>query len=133
VVGMSAENAVAALAEKEISVSEQVEEFSNDVEAGIVISMAEREGGGNWRPGDSTRLVVSKGPQLFEVPYVVEMTLAEAKRVLSSAAGGFTASYAAWGDLPGFGEMAIVTAQKPGSDTSLRAGSSVQLTIQLSG
>lgn len=85
VVGMAAADAVATLEEKGISVSEQIEEFSNDVEAGIVISMAERAGGGNWRPGDSASLVVSKGPQPIAVPDVMGQTIREAVEKLEAS------------------------------------------------
>ncbi|MGY1551937.1 Stk1 family PASTA domain-containing Ser/Thr kinase [Microbacterium sp. A588] len=127
VVGMSADDAVAALAEKEISVSEQVEEFSNDVEAGIVISMAEREGGGNWRPGDSTRLVVSKGPQLFEVPNVVGLTRDEAAQVLRD--NGFSPTWnKLWSALANGNTE--VTGTDPASGSMRRASTEVYMQIR---
>jgi beta-lactam-binding protein with PASTA domain/tRNA A-37 threonylcarbamoyl transferase component Bud32 len=132
VVGMTASEASSALAEKDIQTTTS-EEHSDSVDEGRVIYTVDREGGGNWRPGDTMTLVVSLGPQLFEVPDVTGMTLSEAKRTLASSAGGFTAGYAAWGDLPGFSDMATVTAQDPGSNSTRRAGSKISLTIQLSG
>ncbi|MGO2931444.1 Stk1 family PASTA domain-containing Ser/Thr kinase [Microbacterium sp.] len=132
VTGMSASEASSGLAEKDIQTT-TVEEYSNDVEEGRVIRVADRDSGGNWRPGDTMTLVVSLGPQLFEVPDVTGMTLTEAKEALSSSEGGFAATYAAWGDLPGFGDMATVTAQNPGSGDPLRSGAEVELTIQISG
>lgn len=129
VVGMTASEASDALGKKDIA-TKTTEEFDNSVEKGRVISVQER-GGGNWRPGDTMTLVVSKGPQLFPVPDVVGMSLSEAKGKLEEQ--GFTAGYAAWGDLPGFGDMAQVTAQDPGSDKSLPKGAKVDLTIQLNG
>lgn len=132
VAGMTVADASSALGEKRIDTT-TVEEYSDDVDEGVVIRTLDREGGGNWRPGDIMTLVVSLGPQLFAVPDVTGMKLAEAKDALASADGAFTASYAAWGDLPGFADMAVVTAQDPGPDGSLRAGSAVELTIQLTG
>ena len=132
VAGMTADEAASAMAEKDIQTT-TVEEYSNDVDEGQVIRVADRDSGGNWRPGDTMTLVVSLGPQLFEVPDVTGMTLTEAKEALSSSEGGFAATYAAWGDLPGFGDMATVTAQNPGSGDALRSGAEVELTIQISG
>lgn len=132
VVGMTVDEASGALGDKKIDTT-TVEEYSNDVEEGRIIRVGDRDGGGNWRPGDTMTLVVSLGPQLFEVPDVSDMTLAQAKDALASSEGGFTAKYAAWGDLPGFADMATVTAQKPEPGSTLRAGAEVELTIQLSG
>jgi len=132
VIGMTASEASSALGEKDIQTT-TVEEYSNDVEQGRVIRVPDREGSPNWRPGDTMTLVVSLGPQLFAVPDVTGKKLAEAKDILASSEGAFTSTYAAWGDLPGFADMAVVTAQNPGSDGSLRAGSAVELTIQLTG
>ncbi|WP_426182251.1 Stk1 family PASTA domain-containing Ser/Thr kinase [Microbacterium sp. TWP3-1-2b2] len=132
VIGMTASEASSALGEKDIQTT-TVEEYSNDVEQGRVIRIPDREGSPNWRPGDTMTLVVSLGPQLFAVPDVTGKKLAEAKDILASSEGAFTSTYAAWGDLPGFADMAVVTAQNPGSDGSLRAGSAVELTIQLTG
>ncbi len=44
------------------------ERFSNSVASGVVISMGDRDGGGNWRPGDTVPLVVSKGPEPVQIP-----------------------------------------------------------------
>src|SRR5690606_31212946 len=92
VVGMTASEASSALAEKDIETT-TVDEYSNDVDEGRVIYVADREGGENWRPGDTMTLVISLGPQLFDVPDVTGMTLSEAKTTLASSAGGFTAGY----------------------------------------
>lgn len=132
VVGKPADEAAKMLTDAGLQVSEtRGEEWSESVPEGSVISYAEREGGGSWRPGDTVTLTVSKGPQPIPVPDVVGQTLNEAKATLERS--GFTAKYQAWGDLPGFGDMATVTAQDPDSTASLPRGSEIQLSIQLNG
>ncbi|GAA4487346.1 Stk1 family PASTA domain-containing Ser/Thr kinase [Microbacterium panaciterrae] len=66
-------------------------EYSDTVPKDRVLGYADRDGGGNWRPGDTITLDVSKGPQLFDVPNVVGMTRDKAKATLSDA--GFKVSY----------------------------------------
>ncbi len=132
VTGLSVDQATTTLTDKKLEVSgDIIYDFSESMDKDLVLGVAERASEGNWRPGDTVQLIVSKGPELFDVPDVTERTLVEAKQILEEA--GFTAGYAAWGDLPGFGEMARVTAQDPGSDAQLPRGGKVQLSIQLSG
>jgi eukaryotic-like serine/threonine-protein kinase len=57
---------------------ETSEEFSGDVEAGRVIRMLERDGGGSFRPGDTVRLVLSKGPEPITIPDVIGWTIRDA-------------------------------------------------------
>jgi len=83
VVGMTASEATDALAEKDIA-TKTTEEFHDSVEKGRVISVNER-GGGNWRPGDTMTLVVSKGPQPIPVPEVAGMSLRDAVATLEQA------------------------------------------------
>ncbi len=132
VTGLSVDQATTTLTDKKLEVSgDIIYDFSESMDKDLVIGVADRASEGNWRPGDTVQLIVSKGPELFDVPDVTDRTLVEAKQILEEA--GFTAGYAAWGDLPGFGEMARVTAQDPGSDAQLPRGGKVQLSIQLSG
>lgn len=132
VTGLSVDQATTTLTDKKLEVSgDIIYDFSESMDKDLVIGVADRASEGNWRPGDTVQLIVSKGPELFDVPDVTDKTLVEAKQILEEA--GFTAGYAAWGDLPGFGEMARVTAQDPGSDAQLPRGGKVQLSIQLSG
>lgn len=67
VVGMTVSEASSALGEKQIKTS-TVEEYNNDVEEGRVIRTGDREGGENWRPGDTMTLVVSLGPEPIAIP-----------------------------------------------------------------
>lgn len=130
--GMSVDEATSTLTGKELQVAgESRYEFSSSVEKDRVIGVSDRAEEGNWRPGDTVQLIVSKGPELFPVPDVTGRSLVEARQLLEDR--GFSASYAAWGDLPGFAEMAQVTGQDPGSDKSLPYGATVKLSIQLTG
>ena len=132
VAGMSVGEATSTLTDKGLTVTADPQyTFSDSVAKDVVIGVADRAEEGNWRPGDSVQLIVSKGPELFPVPDVSGKTLNEAKKILSDK--GFKSTYAAWGDLPGFAEMAKVTGQDPGPDTSLPRGGTVNLSIQLSG
>ena len=70
---------------KDITVTERPEEYSEEIAEGSVVRMAERAGGGWWRPGDSATLVVSLGPAPIEVPDVVGRNLAEAMGELEAA------------------------------------------------
>lgn len=83
--GMPVDEAVSTLSDLEITVTDRPEEYSEDIAAGSVIRMNDRENGGWWRPGDSAVLVVSKGPAPIEVPDVVGVNLAEAMGILSDA------------------------------------------------
>ncbi len=125
VVGMTASEASEALRAKDIS-TETTEEFHNSVEQGRVISTHERANGGNWRPGDTMTLVVSKGPQLFAVPDVVGMTRDEAAQKLRDE--GFEPTWnvlwSALGD-----SNTKVTGTDPSADSMRRAGSEVYMQI----
>ena len=59
--------------------------YSDSVPKGRVIGIGDREGGGNWRPGDTIVLNVSKGPEPVTVPDVVGKNLAEAMQALTNA------------------------------------------------
>ncbi|WP_424935984.1 MULTISPECIES: Stk1 family PASTA domain-containing Ser/Thr kinase [Bacteria] len=84
--GMKVDQARQTLADKKLSVAaEVVSEYSEDVRKGEVIRTSEREGGGNWRPGDTITLIVSLGPAPVEVPDVNGMNLATAMQTLRDA------------------------------------------------
>ena len=132
VAGMSVGEATSTLTDKGLVVTSDPQYvFSDKVAKDQVIGVADRAEAGNWRPGDNVQLIVSKGPELFPVPDVTGKTLKDAKQILSDK--GFKATYAAWGDLPGFADMAKVTGQDPGADKTLPRGGTVNLSIELKG
>lgn len=126
VVGMTASEASSALAEKDIQTT-TVEEFHDSVEEGRVISVADREGGGNWRPGDTMTIVVSIGPQLFEVPDVTGQNRDSAAKTLRDA--GFEPTWnPLWTPFPN--GLTEVTGTDPSGGAMRRAGSEVTLLIR---
>ncbi|HCJ49521.1 MAG TPA: Stk1 family PASTA domain-containing Ser/Thr kinase [Microbacterium sp.] len=86
VAGQTEDEAVRTLRDVELGAT-TTEEYSGEVEAGRVIRVLEREGGGSFRPGDEVTLVVSKGPEPIAVPDVTGSTIREA--VASVQAQGF--------------------------------------------
>jgi eukaryotic-like serine/threonine-protein kinase len=128
--GQSLDAATSALTDVGLSIAGTYEEFNDDIDVGSVIYIADRDGGGSWRPGDAVTLAVSKGPELFEVPNVVGMTRDEAKAALTDA--GFTYEYLATWDL--FLDAATeVEAQVPAAGERAQTGAEVSLRLQVSG
>ncbi len=65
--------------------SEQTKTFHESLPAGQVIGIEDRAEQGSWRPGDTVTLIVSKGPELFEVPDVEGMTRDAATSAIEDA------------------------------------------------
>ena len=124
--GMSIESAAATLGDRGLSVAGTVEESSDDFDAGQVIYIAEREGGGSWRPGESVTLVVSSGPELFPVPNIVGLTRDQAKAALTTA--GFEFEYATLWDAV-LDEITEVESQVPAAGTEHPKGTVVSFRI----
>ncbi len=125
VVGMTVSEASSALGGKQIKTS-TVEEYNNDVEEGRVIRTGDRQEPGNWRPGDTMTLVVSLGPQLFEVPDVEGLTRDEAAQSLRDA--GFEPTNAPlWNAAPN--DITEVTGTDPGAGSMRRAGTEIYMQI----
>src|SRR5690606_36249366 len=123
VTGMTASEASSALSEKQIDTT-TVEEYNDEVEEGRVIRTLDREGGANWRPGDTMTLVVSLGPQLFEVPDVTGLTRDQAAEQLRDA--GFEPTWnALWSALADANTK--VTGTDPAAESMRRAGSEIYM------
>ena len=60
-------------------------DYSDTVAKDRVIGYGDRDGGGNWRPGDTITLNVSKGPQPVNVPDVSGKNLTDAMQILTDA------------------------------------------------
>ncbi|SDH31925.1 Stk1 family PASTA domain-containing Ser/Thr kinase [Microbacterium pygmaeum] len=127
VAGLSESDATGALNDRDLSVNPDSNfVFDDDVPEGRVLGIAERDGGGAWRPGDTVQLIVSQGPELFEVPDVVGGTLAEARQTLEAA--GFTISYSPfWNAIVDALTRVTDTSPKPGDMAP--AGATIALTI----
>lgn len=88
VVGKSLEDATRALRDAGLTVGAQSEEFSDTIESGKIISLVIPDAG--LKPGDVIDVVVSKGPDLVDVPNVVGWTVSDALAKLTEL--GFNAS-----------------------------------------
>jgi serine/threonine-protein kinase len=110
------------------------EEYSNSVPSGTVIGINDREGGGNWRPGETVTLNVSIGPRPVLIPEnVVGMTIREAVTTLQGLGFEVNAGIDD-GTLPlGFKYWDIykVRSTNPKAGTTAPQGSTVTLTPTL--
>ena len=113
------DRAKAALAQAHLTAA-RVDDFSDDVDAGLVIR-SEPAGGGQAPYGSEVVVHVSKGPDLVEVPGVVGMKVDEAYAALQGA--GLRAS------LPVYKPGATVKDQDPAAGMRVRRGSTVTLTV----
>lgn len=102
------------------------ESFSDSVDEGVVIRMVVPDG--PVRPGDSVGLVVSKGPQLFDVPNVVGMTRDEARSALEGA--GFKVSGIVFPWNIAVDDLTEVVSQDPSSG-SFRKGTTVEIALDV--
>ncbi|SIR63339.1 Stk1 family PASTA domain-containing Ser/Thr kinase [Microbacterium sp. RURRCA19A] len=128
VAGLTTAQAEKAMSEAQLQTTTS-EEYSNSVPSGTVIGIGDRDGGGNWRPGDTVTLRVSIGPQLFAVPNVVGMTRDEAKGTLSAA--GFTVDYLpSWDLFPN--ALTKVQSQNPSADSKVVKGTKISLVLNVS-
>ena len=110
----------------------QTEEFSDDIAAGQVISVAigangdvpqPYEPGATFPQGSNVILVVSKGPDMVEVPNVEGKSLSAATEQLEEL-GFVVDTKQSWG--LGLGQ---VVDQKPGAGESVKRGSTILLTF----
>ncbi|WP_425457639.1 Stk1 family PASTA domain-containing Ser/Thr kinase [Agromyces intestinalis] len=121
VTGMPAADAEAALVDAGLTVDYGDDVFSDDVEAGIVVSQTPNAD--PMRPGDTVTLVVSKGPDLVEVPNVITgQTVAQARAQLEAL------EFAVSSNVPEFLEGAVVaTVQSPAAGERVKRGSEIQV------
>ena len=128
--GMSVNQALKTLTDVGLQVSgDRPEDFSETIAEGDVIGITSRDGGGDWRPGDTVTLIVSKGPPLFPVPNVVGMTRDAAKKALTDA--GFTVEYDdRWDAFPD--PFTKVESQSPKAETQHTKGTEISIRINAS-
>jgi len=90
--GLTIDQATKTLTDKRLVVNpENKTVYSEDVPKDKVIGYDARAEEGPWRPGDTIQLIVSLGPQLYDVPDVTGMTRDKAKEALNAA--GFKWTY----------------------------------------
>ncbi len=128
VVGDTEADATSTLKKVDLKVT-TTQEYSTSVEKGRVIRMQEREGGGSWRPGERVTLVVSRGPQLFEVPDVRGMTRDRAVQTLTDA--GFKVSGVVFPWNIAQDDLTEVVAQSPDAKTLQQRGTTITISIDV--
>jgi serine/threonine-protein kinase len=99
--------------------------FDDDVAAGLVVG-TEPVAGTEIRKFQPVALFVSKGPQLFELPKLVGMTLDQAKTELNKAEMALGTVSEKFDDGTAAG---VILAQDPASGTPARHGTPVALTV----
>ncbi|TLF30980.1 Stk1 family PASTA domain-containing Ser/Thr kinase [Microbacterium sp. 5K110] len=133
VAGLTAAQAERALSEVQLQTTRS-EEYSNSVPSGTVIGIGDRDGGGNWRPGDTVTLRVSIGPRPVQIPdNVVGMSIRDAVGTLEGLGFQVNAGIDD-GTLPlGFKYWDIykVRATNPKAGTTAPQGSTITLTPTL--
>ena len=120
VVGKSEADANNAIWKAGLTVSRQ-EEHSDTVAQGVVISQDPSKG--TVHRGDSVTVVVSQGPELVDVPNVVDMRREEATTTLQNA--GFQVQ----ADNVFGGYFGIVRSQSPAAGTKARKGTGVKIAV----
>ena len=93
--GATADEARATLEDAGFVVIEEDTVFHDTVPAGVVVSQSPKDTSGFRASG--VHIVVSKGPELFEVPNVVGEQQAEAERILTDAGFAVDYTYPPWG------------------------------------
>jgi serine/threonine-protein kinase len=126
VVGQSEGKARSDLEGAGLAVAESLTEASDTVQEGRVIRVIGKEDGGWLVKGDTVTLVVSTGPPLFEIPSLIDMTLAEARD--AAAAAGFTIEYDdRWDAFPD--PFTRVESQSPDPGEMKRKGTEISVRI----
>lgn len=128
--GKSVDEARSALTDKGLLVADEPQyTFSDSVAKDVVIGVVDRAEEGNWRPGDTVQLIVSKGPELFPVPDVSGKTRDEAAQTIRDA--GFEPVWnGIWSAFPN--DFTEVTGTDPGPETQKPKGTKITLQIRSS-
>ncbi len=122
-VGKSADQAQEWLKAKGLKGKVAEEEYSDDVDEGDVISM-DPPAGTTAHRGDTVTFIVSKGPELIEVPSVRGEGVAAATEKLEDL--GFEVETH---DAPGSLGLGFVFSQSPGGGEMVRPGSTISLSL----
>ncbi len=118
--GATFEQAEALLAEVQLE-AVRSSEFSDDVEKGRVLRLS-HPAGTELARGSTVGVVVSRGPDVVDVPDMVGMTLEEAEAALTKAG-------LVLGEYSGAGNDRTVKASDPEAGESVRRGSEVNLLL----
>lgn len=124
-IGLDVPAATALAAQSELDAVIVAEEFSETVAAGLVIT-TDPTPGSDIRPGTEVGLVVSLGPERFDVPALAGLTLEDAQAALTSARLSLGEVSRSYDDVVARG---IVITSNPDVGTPLRADTPVALVV----
>jgi len=127
VAGKTVADATAALKDVDLTATPGQENYSDTVPAEGVIGI-DVPNGTVLKPGDTVRLIVSKGPEPVTIPDVVGMKWADAKKALIAA--GLVPDYNKAADT--FPGLFTVTKLTPGANSQAPKGSSVKVNFSSS-
>ncbi|HYF74618.1 MAG TPA: Stk1 family PASTA domain-containing Ser/Thr kinase [Nocardioides sp.] len=122
-VGKDADEALAWAEDKGLDASVASREYSDTVDEGDVISM-DPPAGTTLHRGDDVSFVVSKGPQLIEVPSVRAQGVEAATQTLTDL--GFKVVTE---EAPGYLGLGFVFSQSPGGGDMVPVGSTITLSV----
>ena len=125
VTGLTAQAAESQLESEGLEVEFGEEQYSEIVKAGEVIS-SDPEQGAEVRSGSTVTLIVSKGPERYDVPDVVGERLSAAKKMIKDtnlAVGEITRKYSDTVD------QGLVISAQPKAGTSVRVDTRVELVV----
>jgi serine/threonine-protein kinase len=125
VTGKSADDAIAALAEKHLVGQRGSESYSDSIDEGGVISSAPAKDG-PVRAGDAIVLEISRGPEPVTIPNVVGMPWNDGKQALTDL--GFKLKYNPGADA--IAAVLKVAATDPAAGQTVPKGSTISLTPQ---
>ncbi len=118
-----AEEALAAIADADLSIGKVTEEYSDDVEKGLICGQSVTD---TVAIGSKIDIVISKGKEYVTVPNLSDMTEDEAEAALEEA--GLELGNISY-DYSDEVEEGLVMGQSYGADTELKADSQVDITI----
>jgi serine/threonine-protein kinase len=123
--GLSSQSAEARLQEEGLQVAYGDEQFSEIVKAGDVIA-TDPEQGSDVRSGGTVTLILSKGPERYDVPSVVGKPLDLAKQVLQDTKLTVGQVTKDWSDTL---KQGLVISSSPREGTTVRVDTSVDLVV----
>ncbi len=127
VVGKSQSEAIKSLRSSGYEVGETTKEYSDDVEAGFVISQSPTAGT-SAEAGDSVDLVVSLGAELISVPSITGKTVTELQELLAEAGLTPRAGEATYSSTV---DTNLVISQDPIAGAKVEKGSTVTYVLSL--
>lgn len=124
-IGLDVPAATALAAESDLQATINTEEFSETVAAGLVID-TDPTPGSEVRPGTQIDLIVSLGPERFDVPELAGLNLEQAEAAIAEAQLALGDVRRSYDDVVSRG---LVISSDPASGTALKADTPVSLVV----